>query len=159
MSENQDKQIKRVETLEIQMQVKDGNLLDVTEGIIAHQVNCFGVMGAGVALAIKETYPAAFDDYDKYCQLGKSLLGGIQVIQATDQLKVINVFGQISLGTRTRQTSYDATDEAWEVIGKLFGDQTIHIPYMMGCGLGGGNREIYKAILNRHHNDVVAMKI
>lgn len=32
------------------MEIKKMNILDVTEGIIIHQVNCQNVMGAGVAL-------------------------------------------------------------------------------------------------------------
>lgn len=32
---------------------KDGNLLDAKTDVIAHQVNCQGVMGAGIALQIK----------------------------------------------------------------------------------------------------------
>ncbi len=42
---------------------KTGNLMDVTEGHIVHGCNAQGVMGSGVALAVKNKYPGAFDDY------------------------------------------------------------------------------------------------
>ena len=32
------------------MKIINGNILDITEGVIVHQVNCKGVMGAGLAL-------------------------------------------------------------------------------------------------------------
>lgn len=42
-----------------------GNILDAPENIIVHQVNCKGVMGAGLALQIKSKYPKAFTEYIK----------------------------------------------------------------------------------------------
>ena len=41
-----------------------GNLLDeVTTGCIIHQVNAQGVMGSGIAWAIRERYPQVWTDY------------------------------------------------------------------------------------------------
>lgn len=34
-----------------------GNIFDATEDIICHQVNCQGVMGAGVAKALYQRWP------------------------------------------------------------------------------------------------------
>ena len=39
------------------MQVLKGSILNVTEGIIAHQTNCMGIAGAGLALQIANAYP------------------------------------------------------------------------------------------------------
>ena len=51
--------------------------------IIAHQVNCMGVMGSGVAKQVKEKYPSAFHDYQALCQANcnnrRSLLGIAQI--------------------------------------------------------------------------------
>jgi O-acetyl-ADP-ribose deacetylase (regulator of RNase III) len=65
---------------------KKGNLLEVKEGIITHGVNCQGVMGSGVALAIKQKYPSAFYSYKNFVaedrELEKGCLGMIQILQA-----------------------------------------------------------------------------
>ena len=45
------------------IEYKNGDLLNVTEGIILHGCNGQGVMGAGVAKAIKMKYPEAFTAY------------------------------------------------------------------------------------------------
>ena len=45
------------------IKVVKGNLLDATEAIIAHQVNCQKKMNSGVAKAIREKYPIVFDIY------------------------------------------------------------------------------------------------
>lgn len=43
------------------------NILDVTEGIIIHQVNCQNVMGAGVALQLSRKYPIVKQEYHNIC--------------------------------------------------------------------------------------------
>ena len=47
------------------IKVVKGNLLDATEAIIAHQVNCQRKMNSGVAKAIREKYPIVFDIYQE----------------------------------------------------------------------------------------------
>ena len=47
--------------------VVKGNLLDATEIVIAHQVNCQKKMNSGVAKAIREKYPIVFS---VACQTG-----------------------------------------------------------------------------------------
>ena len=44
----------------------DGNVVDSTAPIIAHQVNFEGIMGAGVAKNIREKYPDIMKDYQEY---------------------------------------------------------------------------------------------
>ncbi|WP_411668007.1 hypothetical protein [Bacillus subtilis] len=38
------------------IKIIQGDLLEAKENIIAHQVNCKGVMGSGIALQIKKKY-------------------------------------------------------------------------------------------------------
>ena len=46
--------------------VINGDLLSSQEDYICHQVNCMGVMGAGVALQIKKVYPDVYNQYQEY---------------------------------------------------------------------------------------------
>lgn len=48
-----------------------GNLLNATENIIMHQVNCKGVMGAGVAYQIRR-YLLSDYEYERYRDLCKN---------------------------------------------------------------------------------------
>ena len=56
---------------------KNGNLLDAQTAVIAHQVNCQGVMGSGVAKQIRDkwtnVYTAYRAEYDLFTDLNKSL--------------------------------------------------------------------------------------
>ena len=58
-----------------------GDLLSSDVKIRCHQVNCRGVMGAGLALQVKQKYPEAFEQYKALCdQFGSSLLGHTQFV-------------------------------------------------------------------------------
>ena len=45
-----------------------GDLLSVEEGIIAHQCNMYGVMGAGVARLLANKYEDLESSYREYCK-------------------------------------------------------------------------------------------
>ena len=44
-----------------------GNLLDAPQKVIAHQVNCQGKMGSGVAKVIRDKYPKVYETYLNTC--------------------------------------------------------------------------------------------
>lgn len=48
------------------MRIIKGNILDVEEGIIIHQVNCFDVMGAGLAKSLYTKYPVIKETYHRH---------------------------------------------------------------------------------------------
>ena len=58
------------------------DILSITEGIIGHQVNTQGVMGAGLALKIREKYPQVYEEYRK----NTPSLGNIQVVTINPSL-------------------------------------------------------------------------
>lgn len=131
--------------------IENSNLLDVTYGLVCHQTNCVGVMGGGVALAIRKKWPIVYDEYKKECDLfannPKYLLGHIQDIVISNDLVVVNCFGQIYPGHNQVMTDYDAWDK---ILDKLrdecsFYNLPIHIPYKIGCGLAGGDWNIMEA--------------
>ncbi|KKL63404.1 hypothetical protein LCGC14_2175470, partial [marine sediment metagenome] len=86
--------------LENKLKVINGNILNIREGIICHQVNCKGVMGAGLALQIKNKWPEAYDAYmtayrEKYWRFGEIL----SVIVSEDpDICIIHMAGQNEYG-------------------------------------------------------------
>lgn len=78
-----------------------GDITQVKEGVIAHGVNCQGVMGAGAALAIRKKWPEVYDCYlrnqtDK--GLEKQLLGSAHIIRVEEKLWVANCYTQLNYG-------------------------------------------------------------
>lgn len=138
-----------------------GNLLDSPFQIIAHQVNCQGVMGAGVAAQIKKKWPEVFEAYQTYCSKNKvaDLLGSscwADVGEHYPFKTVVNLFAQDGYGRDKRYTDYEALHDALVEFITVYRfnesipektQLTISIPYMMGCGLAGGDWAVVQAIL------------
>lgn len=120
--------------------------------IVCHQVNCKGVMGAGLAKQIKQTFPMVFQHYKDKCSLIDAGIGGLGDVQfcsviASNGYIVANVFGQDGYGRGRCNTDYDALRKAFTTISMSFPNATIRIPYLMGCGLGGGDWDIVTNII------------
>lgn len=139
-----------------------GNILNATEDIICQQVNCKGVMGAGLAKQIKEKYPEVFEAYtemyETYKSKPKSMLGQAQMIKCNDDKFIANLFGQFNYGTKTIQTNYEALHDAFDRLLNAvtniekYKGKTIAIPYNIGCGFAGGDWTIVYTIIEEIAN-------
>jgi len=137
------------------IEYRKGNLLDVQTGVIAHGVNCQGVMGSGVALAIRQKYPEVYTKYSLLCSKNSDidLLGNYQFVSVGENLSVVNLFTQLNYGrSATRYISYDAIDDAFRGCFSLLDNETLNIPYI-GAGLGGGNWKIISSIIEAHQGN------
>lgn len=133
-----------------------GDILDVQSGIICHQVNCQGVMGAGVALQIKKKYPKAEESYLAFCKktpIKSSRLGHVTIAHVGPDLYVANIFGQQFYGNakKTHQvyTDYVALKTAFQKLYRATKDQhfTYYFPKYFGCGLAGGNWSTIESLI------------
>jgi O-acetyl-ADP-ribose deacetylase (regulator of RNase III) len=124
---------------------KQGNLLDVTSGIIVHGCNMQGVMGAGVAKAISTTYPDCFVVYKRYLDKFNIKLGDvIYYYDNNDELLIANALTQKYYGTSKRHVNYAAIVNSFQKIiqvAHLENFKTINVP-KIGAGLAGGNWDI-----------------
>lgn len=137
----------------------NGDLLKAPFQFIAHQVNCRGVMGAGIALQIKNKYPEVYNAYKVFCNINttKPPLGKSLCVWTKDNHCIINVFGQLGYGRAQQQTDYDALYSGFAMAAEeirntfLNGNPCyqipIAIPYGIGCGLAGGDWEKVEEIL------------
>jgi O-acetyl-ADP-ribose deacetylase (regulator of RNase III) len=80
------------------MQIISADILSIDSGIITHQVNCRGVMGAGLAKALRKRYPAIFPEYRKLCINGQLRPGMIQLICVADGLYIATAKAVRTLG-------------------------------------------------------------
>lgn len=154
------------------MNVLDENILNVDKGVICQQVNCKGIMGAGLARDIRDKFPKVYEEYRKLCAGATDdfdLLGTIQVVPVGDQLWVINFFSQYDIGSSDKQTEYCAFIKCVKAVrewlssvgGRLWdGSRTppVFIPFKVGCGLGGGDWKVVRKILEKHLPDSVIVK-
>lgn len=123
--------------------------------VLIHGVSQRGVMGAGIALKIRQRWPRAYDVYHEAFEKGDLQLGTFTVAITEDDKRVVNLVTQRDIGTDKRQVDYEAVYSGLETLrdlleeaGKEGRTYSIVMPYI-GCGLAGGSRDIIKAMT--HH--------
>lgn len=136
------------------------DLLTANVDAIAHQVNCMGVMGAGLAKQIRSRYVYVYDRYLRACELHhhSDLLGKVQTIKTVlpNEPYVINMFAQEFYGKDKRYTDYDALYTCLTKVkefmlrNKL---KTLGLPYGLGCGLAGGSWKIVYELIRDAFGD------
>jgi len=133
------------------MNVIHGNLLNADTDYIAHQVNCQGVMGAGLALQIKQHYPDAYRKYRNHCLNlpASKLLGIVHKVG-----RILNIFGQNRYGYGQRHTDYNALATAFQTINSTFSGSSIAFPYGFGAGLAGGDLQTIHSLMDKYLTDV-----
>lgn len=158
----------------IKIQTKIGNLMNVTAGHIVHGCNARGVMGSGVALAVKRKFPGAYESYLMQHEVIGLELGKAYPVRISDNLYVWNAITQEGFGAPTRNTSYDAIATCFEQINDTIKRMSepaderslvlkmdpppaeVNIP-MIGAARGGGNWEIIREIIEQTMNYPVTL--
>lgn len=134
---------------------KKGDLLQCTESWILHGCNAQGVMGSGVALAIRKKYPSAYAAYIASIQHDGMQLGRVTYAEQEDGKTIFNGITQEYYGKDGRRyVDYQAiTDVIWLInkyavsLNKI---KESYIPVAMpkiGAGLGGGDWDIISEII------------
>jgi O-acetyl-ADP-ribose deacetylase (regulator of RNase III) len=140
------------------MQIIEGNILDITSGIICHQVNCRGVFNVGLAKQIRKKYPEAYRRYMGYHKQFGWELGEIQIVQVSKDLVICNIAGQDDYGNDGYcYTNYSFLKQGIERL-KALTDRQIYFPYGMGCGYAGGDWNIVSGIIDEVIPDAIVVK-
>jgi len=124
-----------------------GDLLETNAKNIIHGCNSHGVMGSGVAKAIRAKYPQAYQDYqDIYNRRGLEL-GDMIISVQNDNKTIYNAITQQDYGRDplTVYVSYWAIAEVFRKVNTL-GIDSIAMP-MIGAGLANGDWDVISAII------------
>jgi O-acetyl-ADP-ribose deacetylase (regulator of RNase III) len=138
------------------IKIIDGDLCNAKTDIIVHQVNCRGVMGSGVAKAIREKWPFVYEKYKEVCDSINpyKLLGKVYkvALDSKDQQPkyIMNLFGQLNYGrAKLQYTNTEALKKGLTAVYAyaLNNNLSVAMPYKIGCGFGGADwNEVYQMI-------------
>lgn len=140
------------------IKIVKGDLLQATENIIGHQVNCQNKMNSGVAKSIREKYPLAFEKFSKSSEIfirtgrQEELFGKTQIIKVEKEKFVANLFGQFEYGYDGKK--YTDESKLYEALKKLREvaqqeNLSVALPYGIGCVRGGGDWDIVEEYISK----------
>jgi len=139
--------------------VINGNILNIAQGIICHQVNCKGVMGAGIALQIRRKWPKVYADYREAYMKGLIFLGNITTTEVSPGLFVANLCGQDRYGRAPGvvYTDYPALSVCMALVAKS--QRQVYIPHGMGCVNAGGDWTLVNDMIDRYISNAIVVKL
>lgn len=147
------------------MEIINKDILTVERGIICHQCNCVGAMGAGLAKDIRDRWFHIYEDYHLAVRKRELELGGCRIAMAEAGIFIAHLAGQYDIGRSKQQTDYQAVRSAiQELRRQIHGSYVlmrmpIYFPYGFGCGLGGGDwNEVYKILEEEIPGAVICKK-
>lgn len=109
------------------IKIIEGNIVNAKTDFIIHQVNCQGVMGSGVAKALRDYDEGIYKHYRKFCEFCKfepeELLGTCDAYLLKDRGQIVlSLFAQNNYGYDGKQyTDLEAFRDGLRYISQHFG--------------------------------------
>jgi O-acetyl-ADP-ribose deacetylase (regulator of RNase III) len=133
-----------------------GNILEANAEALVNTVNCVGVMGRGIALQFRNSYPENYRAYVKACERGEVEPGKMFVFE-TKQLSfpryIINFPTKRHWRGKSRLVDIASGLEALSHEIQLRGIHSIAIP-PLGSGLGGLDWDDVRPLIERMLSDL-----
>lgn len=130
--------------------------LDGEFDVIVHGCNCQCTMGAGIAKAIKTTFPEAFAADKATTKGDRDKLGTFSFATVTrdeHDITVVNGYTQFHWRGRGVKADYDAIRGVMAQVKQQFGDRRVGYP-KIGAGLAGGDWNTIAVIINEELDGV-----
>ena len=127
------------------MQVVRGDLIRLAEAgrfdVIVHGANCQCAMGAGIAKAIREHFPEAYEVDRRTAKADRAKLGTIScadIVRGGLHFVVVNAYTQFDFRGRGVRVDYEAVRTAMREVKARFSGKRIAYP-RIGGGLAKGD--------------------
>lgn len=136
-----------------------GDIFDAPIDAMTHGCNCFHTMGSGIARAVREYYPEAYEaDVEQTKKGDKSKLGTLSEAYIPDYKTrrnprvqyIFNLYEQYNFGREKRQVNYEALFRGFEALrARLTGKGLVlGINYKIACNLAGGTWSVCEAMIH-----------
>lgn len=130
-----------------------GNLLTATDEALVNTVNTVGVMGKGIALQFKETYPNNFHIYKQACKEGTLVPGKLLITKEA----TLDTAPKIIINFPTKKdwkhpSKYEYIEAGLKELVKVIDEhqiKSIAIP-PLGCGNGGLDWTEVKTLMEKY---------
>jgi O-acetyl-ADP-ribose deacetylase (regulator of RNase III) len=127
-----------------------GNLLKSNARALVNTVNTVGVMGKGIALQFKNTFPLNYKLYQDACKNGKLTTGQLLVVHENDLLRGEKVIINFPTKQHWKQSStYEYIESGLVALQKYLIENPVESLAMpaLDCGNGGLDWEIVKPMI------------
>jgi O-acetyl-ADP-ribose deacetylase (regulator of RNase III) len=144
------------------IELAQGDLLDARTEALVNAVNSVGVMGKGIALQFKATFPEMFQSYAKACREGNVAPGRMHVFDRGEKSDMPRWI--INFPTKRHWREPSRLDDVVAGLKELaieirrLGINSIAIP-SLGCGFGGLDWREVRPLIERTFEDFPRVRV
>ncbi|SEO79130.1 macro domain-containing protein [Mucilaginibacter sp. OK283] len=134
-----------------------GNLLKSNARALVNTVNTVGVMGKGIALQFKNTFPLNYKLYQDACKNGKLTTGQLLVVHENDLLRGEKIIINFPTKQHWKQPStYEYIESGLVALQIYLIENPVESLAMpaLGCGNGGLDWEVVKPMIVEYLSDI-----
>ena len=138
-----------------------GNLLEANAEALVNTVNTVGVMGKGIALQFRETFPGNYKFYQKACQQGEVQIGKMLVFdsgQLANPRYIINFPTKGHWRERSKIEDVEAGLVDLERVIRDYEIGSVAVP-PLGCGSGGLDWNLVRPLIVNSLSQFANVKI
>jgi O-acetyl-ADP-ribose deacetylase (regulator of RNase III) len=143
------------------IEYRRGDILQADAEALVNTVNCVGIMGRGVALQFKNSYPANFKAYEAACQRGEVQPGRMFVFetgQLTNPKFIVNFPTKRHWRGKSRMEDIEAGLKALASEVRTRRIRSIALP-PLGSGLGGLQWRDVRSRIENELSDLTGVKV
>lgn len=132
---------------------KVGDLCEAHEPVIIQGCNAQGVMGSGVAKALRNKFPQVYTEYMTEHRREKLRLGYVVATKIHPSKWICSIISQRTYGTDGKKyAQYSALVKGFTEVRRLCYESCFHTiaTPMIGCGLGGLQWEFVSELLEEN---------
>jgi O-acetyl-ADP-ribose deacetylase (regulator of RNase III) len=126
--------------------------------VVVNTVNCKGVMGKGLALQFKKTYPEMYNDYRQKCEEGKIAIGHLDLYKGTPRYWILNFPTKNHWRNKSKLEYIEKGLQEFKEKYKEWGITSIAFP-RLGCQQGGLNWNEVKPLMEKYLKDLPNLKV
>jgi len=149
---------------EAMIRLAEGDLLASGAEALVNPVNCVGVAGKGLALAFRQRWPGAYEEYRRACASGWLRPGRILPVltpdapRDTQAVLILHFPTKRHWRTPSRLQDIEYGLEALNAYLRAFAVASVAVP-ALGCGLGGLDWKDVRPLIEAALGDIVACDV
>jgi O-acetyl-ADP-ribose deacetylase (regulator of RNase III) len=135
-----------------------GDIFTTELPALGHGVNIYGVMGSGIAVIVRKTFPKVFPPYAEACRMSTLAPGSMLPVKVTDDKWVLNLASQDKPGPHAKMEWLSSSVRASFEFVQKESIEGFAIP-RIGAGIGGLKWEDVKVELENIASEFPNVKL
>ncbi len=140
------------------VEYSENNVFNVSAQTMVNTVNCFGVMGSGLALEFKARYRQMYEDYARQCKRKEIETGRLEIHQGDEKSYIINFPTKFHWKNPSKIEWIERGLEYFLDNYQQWNIESVAFP-KLGCDLGGLDWQEVRIVMDNYLSQIEDIKV